>query len=135
MVLSFVGYRLLFRTLRMTSDAMAPEINRGDHVIVLRGRWVSLDIQPGDVIAFRRHDHAWLRKVARVGAGSIWIVERSPEGRPFQTEIPRNQIIGKVVHKLTFAVGKRGQEPFLTPRTRPVGKAPPQHGATGKKGS
>ncbi len=87
---------------RMRSDRLAPEINPGDWVIVVKTRWIDVDIQPGDVVAFKSNGTTFLRKVARVDNDDVWVVEDSSEAEASQTPIARSDIIAKVLHTLTW---------------------------------
>ncbi len=49
MITAFVGFRAFFRSYRMASDELSPEIDRGERVLVLKCRYIDVDIQPGDV--------------------------------------------------------------------------------------
>ena len=85
---------------RMTTDHLAPQVNRGDHVLVLKSRYVDLDIQRGDVVAFRRDGHTLLRKVARVDDECIWVVDAPSGTSAAETRLPRREVIGKMIWKI-----------------------------------
>ncbi len=85
---------------RMKNDHLAPEVNRGDYVIVLKSRYAILDIKPGDVVAVRPHGRTLLRRVARVEDECIWVVDDMPGTSAAETQVPRRNIIGKMIWKL-----------------------------------
>lgn len=101
-----MAFRMFIRTYRMTNDRLAPVINRGDHVIVLRKRYVDVEIRPGDVVAFRWRDHAWMRPVARVDEDGVWVFKWSLQPGGSQLRVKRADIIGKAVYKV--AAGTSG---------------------------
>jgi len=100
MIIAFAGFRAFFRGYRMASDKLSPEINRGERVLVLKCRYIDVDIQPGDVIAFKRDGHTLLRRVVRTDGDSFWIVEKSAGAKDSEVEVQRGELIGKVVHSL-----------------------------------
>lgn len=85
---------------RMTSDHLAPEINRGDIVVVLKSRYVKQDIQPGDVVAVRQHGQVLLRKVARIEDEHIWVVHGPSGTSAAETQVLRRDVIGKMIWKI-----------------------------------
>jgi hypothetical protein len=111
-VAALVGFRLLFCGYRMASDDLAPAVNRGDRVLVLRNRYFNLAIRPGDVVAFKRDGHVWLRRVVRADARTVWVSAKGGGGETSETPVPRSEVTGKMVWK--FAWGRRapgrGQE-------------------------
>ncbi len=79
----------------MQSDMLAPEIQRGDRVIVLDRRWLDLDLEAGDIISFGRDGKTLLRRTARIEGDRVWVLEGSLE-----EEIAREEITGKVLHTI-----------------------------------
>ena len=77
----------------MQTDTLAPEIQRGDWVVVLNRRWLDLDLEAGDIISFDRDGETFLRRTARIEGDRVWVLEGSLE-----EEIAREQITGKVHH-------------------------------------
>lgn len=100
MITAFVGFRAFFRSYRMASDELSPEIDRGERVLVLKCRYIDVDIQPGDVIAFKQDSHTLLRRVVRTDGDSFWIVDKSAGGEDSEVEVQQGEVIGKVVHSL-----------------------------------
>ncbi len=79
----------------MQSDTLAPEIQRGDRVVVLNRRWLDLDLEAGDIISFGRDGKTLLRRTARIEGDRVWVLEGSLE-----EEIAREEITGKVLHTI-----------------------------------
>jgi len=100
MITAFVGFRAFFHGYRMVSDELSPEIDRGERVLVLKCRYIDVDIQLGDVIAFKRDGHTLLRRVVQTEGDSFWIVEKSAGGEDSEIEVQRGEVIGKVVYSL-----------------------------------
>lgn len=80
----------------MASDRLAPEVRKGDAVIVLKQRWIQSEIKPGDIVAFSDEGKTLLRRVAEVGEAKVWIVRK--DGKE---PIERSRITGKVCHILS----------------------------------
>ena len=99
-LLTIVTFCVFFHGYHMTTDALLPEINRGDRVIVLENRYIDVDIQPGDMVAFKRDDHTMLRKVSRMDNDNVWIIEKTSETETSELPIPRNKLTGKIVYSL-----------------------------------
>jgi membrane protease YdiL (CAAX protease family) len=76
----------------MTSDAMEPEIHKGDRVITLKTRFPGLKIGTGDTIVFLREGRPLIRKVVRRDAEQIWIKDGARE-----VAVPRTSVAGKVI--------------------------------------
>jgi len=102
LILGFVGFRFFFRGYRMTTGDLAPEVNRDDRVLVLRNRYVDVDIQPGDVAAFKQEGSTYLRKVAQIDETDIWVLEKSSETEVTQSKVSRDAVIGKMVWKFSW---------------------------------
>ena len=100
-VLLFVGLRTFLSLHPMTTDRLAPDVNRGDRVLVIKTRYINVDIQPGDIVAFRRDGRLFLRKVARTDAESVWILETSADKGISPTPISRNEITGKMIYRIS----------------------------------
>ncbi len=79
----------------MQSDTLAPEIQRGDRVVVLNRRWLDLDLEAGDIISFGRDGKTLLRRTARIEGDRVWVLEGALE-----EEIAREEITGKVLHTI-----------------------------------
>jgi len=80
----------------MANDRLAPEVRKGDTVIVLKQRWIQSEIKRGDIVSFSDAGKTFLRKVAQVDEANVWIV-REERNEP----IERSRITGKVWHVLT----------------------------------
>ena len=87
---------------RMTTDNLSPEINLGDRVLVLKVRYLHIPIRDGDIIAYRRDGKAYLSKVVRVERDTVWVVRTSPPRADSAMPIPRREVLGKVVYKLSL---------------------------------
>jgi hypothetical protein len=86
---------------RMESEHLAPEVNRGDLVVVLKSRYVEPDVKPGDVVAVRWDGQVLLRKVARVEDEWIWVFD-GPSGTSDQEmQVFRRDVIGKMIWKMS----------------------------------
>ena len=83
----------------MKNDRQAPEINRGDRVVVLKQRAFWTDIQPGDIVAYRSDGYVLLRKAARTDDDSIWVLDVPSAPETSAIRIPRSDVIGKVVYR------------------------------------
>jgi len=81
---------------RMASDWLAPEISQGDVVIAIGTRWLSLEIKPGDHIAYRSDKGATICPVGKVDAMSVVIRTKTGE----QLALPRADLLGKVVRTI-----------------------------------
>lgn len=79
----------------MTSDALAPQIERGDRVIVLESGVVELDLEAGDIVSYSQGGETLLREVSRIEGDTVWIRDGDAE-----LELARDQITGKVVHTI-----------------------------------
>ncbi|MDH3492049.1 MAG: CPBP family intramembrane metalloprotease [Acidobacteriota bacterium] len=73
-------------------DALAPDVRRGDQLIIFKATFVELDLEEGDVIIYRRDGETVLRKIERLDAENAWIREDGSEKR-----LTRAEILGKVV--------------------------------------
>jgi membrane protease YdiL (CAAX protease family) len=83
----------------MTTDQLAPEIKRGDRVVVLKRPLFDGNVTSGDVVAFKRNRVTHLRKVCCVDGDKIWLVEKRSDDEPYETLISRNAVIGKMVYR------------------------------------
>lgn len=99
-ILVLVAARALLGFYHMRSDHLAPEVKRGDRVVVLNSRYIDVDIDAGDIVAFKREGSTFLRKVVRTDTQSIWVSEKSPQGQASETPIPRRAVVGKMIYKL-----------------------------------
>ena len=88
-----------FKVYSMSNDALKPDIERGERVVVLKARFIELTIDTGDIVAFQRDGRTYLRKVMRVDKDNVWVSDKSSE-----RQIPRRNIIGKVIH--TYRLNK-----------------------------
>ncbi len=79
----------------MSSDALAPQIQRGDRVIVLESGVVELDLEAGDIVSYSQGGKTLLREVSRIEGDTVWIRDGDAE-----LELARDQITGKVVHTI-----------------------------------
>jgi hypothetical protein len=84
---------LLIDVHTMATDSLEPEIHRGDVVIVLQRRLIEVEIQPDDIVSFRRDGKTMLRKVVRLEDGTIWI---NDDGR--DQALKSSDVKGKVVY-------------------------------------
>jgi hypothetical protein len=80
----------------MTSDRLAPEISKGDVVIAIGTRWLSLEIKPGDHIVYRSDKGATICPVVSVDATTLVIRTKTEE----QLTMPRAELLGKVVRTI-----------------------------------
>jgi membrane protease YdiL (CAAX protease family) len=94
-VLLVVALRALIGVHPMASDALAPDVVKGDRVVVLKTRLIDVEVVPGDVVAFRRDGRLYLRKVIRTDAENVWVAEASGE-----QPIPRGEITGKMIRRI-----------------------------------
>ena len=94
-VLAGLGLFLSVGVYSMSTDALEPDVRRGDYVVVLKGRFSNLDLEPGDIVSFRRDGKTLLRKVARGEDDSVWVLDGSSE-----RQLPRRDITGKAIHIL-----------------------------------
>ena len=101
-VLSVFGLREVIASYRMSSDRLAPQVQKGDAVIVLRSRWIKQDVEPGSIIACRRNDRTELRRVIRVEDSNVVI-----EVDDGESPVPRDSVLGKAIHVVsTSSLGK-----------------------------
>ena len=85
----------MFDVLIMSSDALAPQIQRGDRVIVLESGVVELDLEAGDIVSYSQGGETLLREVSRIEGDTVWIRDGDAD-----LELARDQITGKVVHTI-----------------------------------
>ena len=101
LILAFAANRILERASGANNEYSMPDNDNGEYVLALRSRHADVDIQPGDVVAFNRGGRTLLRKVAKIDQNIVWVIEEPSGERTRQTQVPRGEIIGKVVLKLT----------------------------------
>ena len=75
----------------MTSDALAPEVREGDHLVTLKATLLALDVD--DIVSYERDDVVLLRRISRIEGERIWVRDGASE-----VELSRDEITGKVVH-------------------------------------
>lgn len=80
----------------MANDRLAPEVRKGDVVIVLKQRWIESEIKPGDIVTFSDEGKTFLRKVAKTDEAKVWIVRKESK-----EPIERSRITGKVFRIIT----------------------------------
>jgi membrane protease YdiL (CAAX protease family) len=108
LVAGVVGARAFVRGYRMTAASPSLGLNSGDVVIVLRNRWSGPSVKPGDVVAFRRDGRTLVRRVARVNDATVWVIDgTSDDGSPAEAAVPRADLLGRMVRKLSL--GNAGQ--------------------------
>ena len=93
LVFVFVAALQFVGSFTMTSDQLAPEVRKGEAVIVLKQRWVHSEIEPGMIVSFQREGKVLLRKVTRVEDDHIWIAMADST-----LQIERQQVASKVIY-------------------------------------
>ncbi len=83
----------------MTSDALAPEVRRGEQLVLLKsGGLLELDLQVGDIVSCQPAGETVLFRIARMEGDRVWL----SDGVSVR-ELGRKDITGKVVHTFTVS--------------------------------
>ncbi len=83
------------QTYRMATDALAPQIAKGDVALVIGARWLSDEIKPGDHVAYRAGNRTMVRRVLKADPTSVVVRDGDKEHI-----VPRAELRGKVVRTL-----------------------------------
>jgi len=104
-----IAFPFYFRGYRMMTDDLAPEVSRGERVLVLKSRAPGFWLRPGDVVAFRKDGGTRLRRVMRVGADAVWVRQQSSPDTFIEEEVPREAVVGKMVYHFSFRPQERSE--------------------------
>ena len=96
-ILLLAGAVFCFGANSVATDQLAPELARGDLVVVLKNRLGATSIKPGDVITFRQDRRTFIRRVARVSEKVVWISEQTRDEQPVEKAVPLQTVIDKVI--------------------------------------
>ena len=94
-----VGAFLFVGLHTVADDSLAPDYKQGDYLLMFNGgkAGLDLDLEAGDVVSFRPDGMLVLRKIGRLNAEEVWVLENGKE-----TRVSRRDIIGKVVDDLSL---------------------------------
>ncbi len=98
------GLFAFVKTYKMTSSQLEPDIHQGDRVVVLKSGIIDVDINPGDIIAFRREGKTYLRKILRLEEADVWVLDGADEWL-----VPGVDITGRVIHVVNMERLLHGQ--------------------------
>lgn len=91
----------------MPDDALSPQIQRGDQLVIFKSRMVELDLEAGDIVSYHRDGETVLQEIVRVGGDSIWVHDGDAE-----RHLLREEIVGKVVHSIRSEESSRQDQAF-----------------------
>ncbi len=78
----------------MSSDALEPQVRRGDRLVTL-DRSVAGELVTGDIVALDEDGETLLRRIRRIEGDRVWIDDAGVE-----RELAGEQITGKVIHTI-----------------------------------
>ena len=78
-------------------DKFAPEIPRDSVGIVLRNYPGIVTVHLGDWISYRKERRTNIRRVTRISSQTVWIADKTPDGRSVEQELSRSEITGKLI--------------------------------------
>lgn len=85
----------------VSDDALAPEISRGDRVVMLKSGFKDLRLKPGDVVSYGRAEAWRLARVTRVAGDTVWI----DDGRSHRP-LPLSAVAGKLIYTVRAGGGR-----------------------------
>lgn len=90
-----VAMILMVDVFYMRTDALEPEVRRGDRLIVWPDRRGTLELRPGDIVSYSHEGSYFVRRIVEADSERV-TVEDSGELRV----IPRVAVVGKVIYVL-----------------------------------